>query len=173
MKELRIMDTQKDLKSIQKLVYIAFFIFLFVLNQAAHSQFKAGTGLEANNYELLEIDVEDLHEFASQIGLTRQRLLDRIFIRARQLGITPSLVGEKEGYLYLNLNVVGDSFNLTLKYIRAVQYTVTDQKYFGVGTTWNVSTTGIHGGSSQYIIDTLDGHLDRFFNEYLAANEQL
>ena len=39
-----------------------------------------------------------------------------------------------------------------------------------VSTTWSTSTLGTHGQSAEFILELLDGQLDKFLNEYLKAN---
>ena len=129
-----------------------------------------GTGLEVENYSFVCIIIETLPEGATEVGLTKDRVLPRVELRLRQAGLHP---GEQRSgeCLYVSINVVGQAFSVHLAFLRWVSYVVGENRQLRVhAATWNTGGAGTHGRDSEYIVQGLDRHLDQFVNEYLKAN---
>ena len=72
-------------------------------------------------------------------------------------------------YLYLNVNVVGAAFNISLDYKKNVRDLASDEVY--TATTWDGGAVGTHGGNAEYIVSGVSMYLDQFLTEYLRVNE--
>lgn len=129
-----------------------------------------GSGLEVTNYETVDLLIDPLNDHASRIGLTEARLRTRIELRLRQARLTPGGRGADE-YLYVVVHVVGGAFHVSVEFIRPVTYFVGSKPRSLVATVWGKATTGTHGSDPEYIVQAVDGQMDRFLNEYLAANQ--
>ena len=118
----------------------------------------------------MKLLVERLSDRAAAIGLTKQSLQAAAESRLRAARLyTESSVRSDSAFLYVNVNVVGQAWSISVRYEKMV----TDA--FGVSrtaTTWQVGSTGMHGGDAGYIVSNLSQHLDRFLATYLRVNEE-
>ena len=74
---------------------------------------------------------------------------------------------------YVNVNVIGNAFNILVEYKRVVDFTTGNQRYSKVATTWDATTTEMHSSSGPaFIMNELDVKLDKFLNAYLKANQK-
>ena len=122
----------------------------------------------------MELVVEDLPSDAQAVGLTRERIHLAAESRLRSARLyTDSAEKANRAYLYININLVGRAHNIIVKYEKWVTDLATNSN--GHATTWNTGSTGTHrqdtGFSSDFIIQGLSRHLDRFLAGYLRVNE--
>lgn len=133
------------------------------------------TGLESSNYKKLEILVEGLPSDARKIGLTRKQIETKCELRLRQAGIIPTDITDpyKGVALCVSISVVNQAFSIRLSLNRLVYFEVMEKFYSkNLVPTWESEILGTHGGKSRLIIDSLDGLLDKFLNEYLKVNQK-
>lgn len=130
---------------------------------------SVGTGLEVENHDSVRVVIEDLSKDAADIGLTKERLRTRAELRLRQARFRPDRQAGTE-YVYVRVNVVGSAFSVRVEFRRTLSYTVSQVIRQISATTWDHGGVGAHGGSSEYVVQSLDASLDAFLNDYLAAN---
>ncbi len=146
-------------------------VFLFLLFfSSVVAQVEQGTGLEVENYREVTVVVETLGPDAASIGLTSERIKNRAELRLRGAGLT--LIDlSLGGYLYVNINIVGNAFSILIGFERLIYYQVNDQVYLTSARTWISGGAGTHGESATYILDAIDEYLEGFLIEYLRANQ--
>ena len=149
----------------------AILLFVLISAPAGAKTFTSGTGLETANYKYVALTVEDLPADAGSIGLTENGIQTHVELRLKSAGLTPGNDPSKnETSLYVRVNVTGDAYGVFVEYKRLVGFTTGNQQYRYVATTWDSGSTGI--GDAVFIVNALDGHLDRFLNEYLKVNRK-
>ena len=74
---------------------------------------------------------------------------------------------ETNHFLYVNINVVGYAFGLSLDFRRWIQDEMIGDRY---ATVWDTETVGTSGGSADYIKNGLRSRMDHFMVEFLTAN---
>ena len=116
--------------------------------------------------------VEEVGAAEQNLGLTEGRIQTHVEMRLRSAGLIPRDKSTRDGYFYVNIHVVGPAYHITLKYRRRVYFSINSQSYVKVATTWSLGSTGTHGEDGGYIIQKLDGYLDKFINDYLKANQK-
>ena len=102
----------------------------------------------------------------ADIGLTVDRIQTMAESRLRAARLYD---GTALPYLYVNVNVVGDGFSLSVRYNKLLYDPVSGETYPTI--TWDGSGAGTHGGDAGFILQGLSEHLDRFILEYLRVNE--
>ena len=109
--------------------------------------------------------VERLPDDATATGLTEEaiEIAVRSRLRAARLYSDSAL-----SYLYINVNVVGRAFGIGVEYNKYVRDLAT--KLERRATTWDVGSTGTHGGDSNFILSGVTQHTDEFIDEYLRVN---
>ena len=124
-----------------------------------------------NNCEPMRLLVEGLRDDAADIGLTEERLQVAVESRLRGARLYTSDRGSPLGspLLYVSVSVVGSSFNTSLHYNK--QFIDLASGISSTAITWFISSTGVHGQDSAYIVSSLSGPLDKFITEYLRVNE--
>ena len=120
-----------------------------------------------NGCKPMSLVVESLHDDAGKIRLTRARL--QAAVESRLRSARPYDESSTTAYLYVNVAVVGRAFGIDLEYNKLVSDIATGE--LGMATTWNIGSTGTHGGDASYIVSSLSEKLDRFLVEYLRVNE--
>ncbi len=65
--------------------------------------------------------------------------------------------------------IVGNSVHVSFEYMKPITDWNTKQGYGS--PTWQQGETGIHGGSSNYILDKVRNYTDQFIDEYLRVND--
>ena len=70
--------------------------------------------------------------------------------------------------LYINFIVVGPAFSLKVEFYKWV---VDEYGNGGLGATWRVGFTGIHGENGDYILSNVSQFMDKFIVEYFRAND--
>jgi len=120
-----------------------------------------------NNCRPMVSFVEDLPGDAAKIGLTRDTLNAAIESRLRAARLFGS---DSDPYLYLNVNVTGQTFNILLQFKKLVMDRATHESFHA--TTWQRGFTGAHGGGSAYMLGVVAEFMDEFILEYLRVNHQ-
>ena len=120
-----------------------------------------------NNCEPMGLLVEGLRDDAADIGLTEERV--HVAVESRLRGARLYTSDQSRPYLYVNVAVVGSSFNASLYYNK--QFFDLASGLSSKAVTWFISSTGMHGQDSAYIVSSLSGPLDKFITEYLRVNE--
>lgn len=120
-----------------------------------------------NDCKSMNLSVEGLHDGAGKIGLTKARLQAAAESRLRSARLYDS--DATAAYLYVNVNVSGPAFSISLKYNKWVFDPASVKN--GYATTWDIRSTGTHGGGATFILSSLSEDLDRFLVEYLRVNE--
>ena len=119
-----------------------------------------------NNCEPMSFTIESLPTDAVEIGLTENLLSDLLESRLR----AARLYDESEyKYLYLNVNMIGQSFSFDLEYSKILYDPVSGYSF--LAKTWSSGVTGTSGGNAGYIREAVSEQLDRFILEYLRVNE--
>ena len=119
-----------------------------------------------NECSTMHLTVEELPAAAAEIDLTVAAIQAAVESRLRSARLYDADAGPK---FYLNVNVVGRSFSLALKYRKVVYDPISAE--LGYATTWEIGGAGTHGGDAAYVLSGLAGHMDRFLVEYLRVNE--
>lgn len=114
--------------------------------------------------------VENLHDDAADIGLTKESLQAAAESRLRAARLyTEDMVTAGFTYLWLSVTVTGRAFNITLGYNKWV----TDEfGHTSRAQTWVTGGTGTHGSDAGYVVSSLSRYLDTFLAAYLRANEE-
>ena len=125
----------------------------------------------ANHFRLfsacrpMDLVVESLNDDAKEMGLTKDRL--RMAAESRLRSAQLYSEGQIE-YLYVNVNVVGLAFSISLVYKKGA---FDEHGNVGMAATWNAGKTGTHGRNPGFIISGLSELMDKFLVEYLRVNE--
>jgi hypothetical protein len=137
-------------------------------------QGEPGTGLEVDNYRDIVVLVENLNPAAEALGLTAGGIEDRVELRLRAAGVTPTSE-YLTYYLYVNVGVTGNAFTIAVNFSRLVLYFAGDTTYRTVGATWSTSVRGTFvrdsSAAATYILDRLDESVEEFLLEYLRTNQ--
>ncbi len=133
-----------------------------------------------NSCQPMNLIVESLPPDAAEIGLTEHSLRIAAESRLRSARLYKEDAPE---YLYLNTNVVGKAFNVTLEYKRPVCHWDTTKPencndhpyachdFCGRAATWRTGGTGTHGKDAGYIRSVVSEYMDNFLLAYLKENE--
>ena len=140
-------------------------LFFFALDAAG--QDRARFELFAN-CQPMRLVVEDLHSDASDIGLTKASIQAAAESRLRSARLYDSTPFTYP-YLYINVNVVGGAFSISLQYSKRVYDPLSDSN--GLATTWIIGSAGTHGGRADFILSFVSRHMDKFLVEFLRVNE--
>ena len=114
--------------------------------------------------------VEGLPKEADSLGLTKNSI--EVTVRSRLRGarlFTEDYAAAGWSYLYINLNVVGNAFDIEFSYAKYVEDEATGLRRNA--RTWRSGTTGTHGKNSNYILASVSHHTDEFIDEYLRVND--
>ena len=114
----------------------------------------------------MRLVVESLPEDAAEIGLTESSIRAAAESRLRSARLYSEA---SDQYLYVNVNVAGHAFGVSLEYKKRVLDPLSGLG--GLATTWNSGSTGTHGRDSGFILSGVSQHLDRFLVEFLRVNE--
>ena len=117
-----------------------------------------------NECSTMDLVVEGLPADAAEIDLTEAAIQAAVESRLRSARLYDA---DASPYLYVNVNVVGRAFNLTLAYKKLLYDQVTDETNFA--TTWDIRGAGT--GDAAFILSSLAGLMDSFLVEYLRVNE--
>ena len=112
--------------------------------------------------------VENLGEDAKEIRLTKSLIVASAESRLRSAHIYTAK--PNESYLYINVNVSGTAFNITITFKKTLHDHVSS--FDGFGVTWNRIVTGTHGGNGMNVLPLIGMLMDEFLVEYLRVNEK-
>lgn len=114
----------------------------------------------------MALTVERLSKPASDIGLTRQTIVNAAESRLRSARLFSD---ESTQFLYVGVIVTKSAFSVTVELARHIA----DAGYGLPGgiTVWSTLKSGSHGGNAQYILGLISTDLDEFLTKYLRANE--
>ena len=135
---------------------------------------KTNAEIRISEFQLLtfcnkmNLTVENLHDDASKINLTVESIQAAVESRLRSARLYTSRDTITDAYLYVSINVVGNSFNIELSFEKIVEDKFSQIQQFA--TTWSRGFTG-RGGAS-FILSSLSKLMDIFLVEYLTVNEE-
>jgi hypothetical protein len=132
----------------------------------------SSNGLEAAS-TTVPLFIEQLSPGAEKIGLSENRIQAQLELRLRQAGLTPADLKPADAfYAYIHIAVVGPAFQAAIHFGRHADFKdALGKEYRSLGAvTWTSSVIGTHGDDAGYVIQALDGLLDKFLSEYLKAN---
>lgn len=64
----------------------------------------------------------------------------------------------------------GAAFGFDIEYVKPVLDRITNLPLFAI--TWDFGVAGTHGADSNYILQGIARHTDRFIDEYLRVNSE-
>ena len=138
--------------------------FLRFAEQAEDREYRFDLFNECQGMDLV---VEDLHENAGEIGLTKESIQAATESRLRSARLyNPDHL---YAYLYVNVNVIGPAYSIDIEFKKWLHDLAMDRS--GIAATWNTGSTGTHGNGASYIVSNVSRHMDQFLVEYLRANE--
>ena len=119
----------------------------------------------------MQLLVESLPDDAKAIGLTRKHLQDAAESRLRAARLyTEDYFKAHGALLYVNANVAGPVFGLSVEYNKELRDSVTGKTWRAM--IWDTASIGTHGRDSGFIVQSLSRKLDAFLVEYLRVNEK-
>ncbi len=106
----------------------------------------------------------------SLAGLTEERIRTKCELRIRQAGLES--VQGKPCFLRVEVSVIPfiSAFAISLHFYQGVVFYAKGTTYFQLAPTWQRDSYGRYEMGSDFIISSLDQHLDFFLDEYLKAN---
>ena len=111
--------------------------------------------------------VENLPPDASKIGLTVDSLqAAAVESRLRAARLYDSEVLSPR--LYVNVNVVGGAFSIRFQYDKLFYDPLSG--FTNIAATWDIGSTGTHGGDAGYILSWVSQYMDQFLLEFLELN---
>ena len=116
----------------------------------------------------MRLVVESLSPDASKIGLTKEAIRAAAESRLRSARLYRSIGFSP--YLYINVNVVGRGFDISLDFKKNVYDPLSEN--MGVATTWERGSAGTHGGNANFLLSSISRHMDKFLVEFLRVNEK-
>jgi hypothetical protein len=129
-----------------------------------------GTGLEVDNPKTLSYVIGDLPQRAAQLGVTIQRIRDKVELRLRQAAIHPASESLADYHLVIRISVYREEFHTSIRFVRTVTYIAKHTSFVIVTPAWEDEMDGMLGGSPDSILSSLDPLLDEFLGEFLAVN---
>jgi len=126
----------------------------------AWDRFRLYTGCADVYLGVEDIPTNDARLTKSQVQITgRSRLRGaRIY---KDAALTP--------YLYVNVNVVGNAFNISVEFNK---WLTDEWGEGGTGVTWHKAMAGTYSGSSGFILQGVGQLVDIFIDEYLRVNAE-
>lgn len=113
--------------------------------------------------------VENLPPDASKIGLTVDSLqAAAVESRLRAARLYDSEVLSPR--LYVNVNVVGGAFSIRFQYDKLFYDPLSG--FTNIAATWDIGSTGTHGGDAGYILSWVSQYMDQFLLEFLRVNDE-
>lgn len=150
------------------ILYIAVFLCFSSMSAFAEKDAKnTFKGFQLfSNCEPIYFLAEKLLPNALEISLTEDSIQNAVESRLR----STHLYGEKvlNTHLYVNVNVVGRAFSISLEFNKQVFDPFTGTA--GQATTWRHGIDGTHGNDPVYILSTLSQGMDKFLAEFLRVN---
>jgi hypothetical protein len=152
------------------ILLVVLFSFQVAGAQSQKQEFSVSeSGLEAPGYKTVQILI--IGNGLDKIGLTEERIRTKCELRLRQANLNPIPKAKLPlHYLGISVTVADGAFAIQVEFTRPVTFMVNGKEYWTLGTTWERNSAGTHGRDPEYVIQTLDRHLDDFLNDYLKAN---
>jgi len=129
------------------------------------------TGLEANysHYVHLCINVE------GKIGgepLDKADVQTKVEFLLRSAGVEFKVIPWRdfEETLQVSVQTVANSFNVSVRFWRGVEYNVKGKKHMVYAPVYLHGGLGAHGDDRHYIISCVGEQVEKFLNEYLRVN---
>ena len=126
-----------------------------------------------NGCERVGLLVEGLPDRARKIGLREATIETTVRSRLRGARIyTDRLIAP---YLYVNVNVGGPAYTVTVQFERKVMVLLPATPkgtgdLTGQAPTWQTASMGTHGGTAAFVLSSVAQDVDRFIDEYLRVN---
>lgn len=126
----------------------------------------------------IEVLIESLGEHAATIGLTKDRIRDRIEIKFLRNGInyadTTTGAGDS-AYLYVNFNIIPNAASVTIRFSRIVYLEAEGGTRPTFASVWDLGAINSIGElgppDADFLLDTLDISLDAFLADFLRDNQ--
>ena len=109
----------------------------------------------------------ELNKNARDIGLKTEAIETLARSRLRAARIYDETLDAP--YLYININVSGSAVSVERQFKRWLRL---PDGTSGIAVTWSNGATGVHGGRSDFIMQSLSQHVDEFIDKYLEANAE-
>jgi hypothetical protein len=144
-----------------------------------------GTGLEVDDFTEIKVVVSSVPASLQEIGLTQSAIRSRVVDRLQQVGFAP--LDETDGrgeWLSIEINGIGSANRVGVSFTRRTFYAKTagadvfvpDDVEVGLiaaaAVTWNTGSVGTHAGDANYVVSTIDRHLEQFLQAYIEANDR-
>lgn len=153
----------------KKILLLLFFLSLTVYMNT-FSQSKDSVYSEPlKGIRRLKVLIETLNEEAKKMGLSEERLRTVVELKIRREGIEISPAHLYAPYIYLNVIVIGNAFNIVIQ-IKELVKLERDPFINCLAVTWIEGVTGHHGNDSEYIVSRVSSHVDTFLNHWYIAN---
>ncbi len=157
--------------------------FLAMLFLAVPARTETVTGLERfalwpsserfalwNDCRPIRLVVQDLGDDAADIGLKWEAISVAVRSRLRAARLYTAEMGwPPQSQLYINVNIVGAAFDITVEYNKWLTDSISGEQ--GFAATWSKGSTGTHGRNSGFVLSAVSRHTDSFIDEYLRVNE--
>jgi len=113
----------------------------------------------------MSLIVEGLPSDAVEAGLQSQDI--EVAVRSR---LRSARIYDEEGisFLYVNVNVVGRAYNISVQYHKLLWDSSTALSF--TTNTWATGRTGTHRQDSGFVLSGVSWHVDKFIDEYLRVN---
>ncbi len=151
-------------------------ITLMLLLLLPHSTFGIEpdeTGLKTGGDLRVPVVVLILQEAEANVGLAEDIVLREVELRLLRHAIIPADRAAAHAlgwYLGIDILIVGSAYHVKVGFHQRITYDVGDLTYGKEGITWQSWYTGVHGGDSEIIIDSLLECVDDFSREFLEVN---
>ncbi len=142
-----------------------------------------GSGLEVDRLRDIKLVVAALPNGLREIGLTEDQIRTRLESRLRSINLRPLPEDEaRPEWLSVEINGVGSAYRIDLLFKRrAFNYLTVPTDVFvptdvevamftSEAVTWSIGSVGNHGGDMNFVLNSVDRHLEQFLEAYLAAN---
>ncbi len=130
-------------------------------------------GFETENYEYVAISIADLSKDAHSMGLTEDRIRDRVKSRLESVGLQSVETDGEAPVLNITTTVMSGAFSIHISYLTPTSYeTRGERRFYYFTDAWEDGFAGAHGRNAAYVIDWLDEILGRFLSHYLKANQK-
>ena len=153
------------------LVVLPFAAMLFL---AVPSRTEAVTGSDRfalwNDCRPVRLLVQNLINDAADIGLKKEAISVAVRSRLRAARLYTAEMGwPPSSWLYINVNIVGAAFNITVEYNKWLTDSISGEP--GWAATWSKGSAGTHGRNSGFVLSGISRFTDSFIDEYLRVNE--
>ncbi len=118
-----------------------------------------------NDCRPIDLVVESATGGPAGIGLTEKAIATAV---RRRLGAAGIYDPDGLAYLDVRVSVVGPAFHVGIEYRKWLKDPASGEE--GSAATWISGSTGTHGGSPEYIMDSIAEHLGGFVEQYLRVN---